>query len=232
MFAKNLILKNRSPNLSLKKFYTCIVERHERVPLLSKGVDVRKYNLKSKHFQYKLVECTHTQKWGNIDVLLTEYVEGIGHKGEVVNVDRHIAYYDLIPARLAVYPTDEYLEMFKEERESLSTKSKVSPFAMKTKEELSQMVLDVPMNVDTEWVLEKDNIRIALRYSKIMSNNDSIHMDENLKITDKNWKDFSQEPFVVKIKINDYISADLKCRIVPINIGKLWEDFSTFNKTI
>lgn len=232
MLSNKLILNNRSINFSFKKFYTCIVERHEKVPLLPKGVDPRKYNLKSKHFHYKLTECTHTKKWGNVDLLLTEYVEGIGHKGEIVSVPRHTAYYDLLPTRLAVYPTEEYLEMFKEERESLSTKSKVSPFAMKTKEQLSQMILDIPMNINSEWTLVKDNIRIALRYNKIMSDNDSIEFDQDLKITNKNWKDFSQEAFMVKIKINDYVSTDLKCRIVPIDVGKLWEDFSAFNKTI
>lgn len=232
MLKNKVFLDNQSRNLIFKKFYTCIVERHEKVPLVAKGVDPRKYNLKSRHFHYKLVECTHTQKWGNIDLLLTDYVEGIGHKGEIVNVTRHVAYYDLLPARLAVYPTEEYLEIFKEERESLSTKAKVSPFAMKTKEEISQMILNIPMNVNAEWVLGKDNVRIALRYNKIMSSNDSIEFDQGLEITNKNWKNFSQEPFMVKIKINDYITSDLKCRIVPIDVGKLWEEFSAFNKTI
>lgn len=232
MFTNKLALANRSVNLSLKKFYTCVVERHVKASLVPKGKDPRSFNLKSRHFQYKLVDCLHTKKWGNIDLMLTEYVEGIGHKGEIVNVPRHTAYYELLPARLAVYPTEEYLEMFKEARQSLATKSKVSPFAMKTKEELSKIILDIPMNVKSEWTLNKDHIRIALRCKKIMSTNDSIIIDETLKIDNTNWKSYNQEPFTVKIKVNDYLIADLKCRIVLIDPIKLWEEFTTFNRTL
>ncbi|CAF0864840.1 unnamed protein product [Brachionus calyciflorus] len=232
MFTNKLVLANRSLNFNSLRLYTCIVERLEKVPLVPRGEDVRKFNLKSKHFHYKLVDCLHTKKWGNVDLILTEYVEGIGHKGELVNVPRHTAYYELLPSRLAVYPTDEYLEMYKADREALVSKSKVSPYAMKTKEELSNMLLDVPMNIDSEWTLNKDHIRIALRYNKVMSTNDSIFLDESLKIDNKNWKNFNQELFVVKLKVNDYVTVDLKCRIVPLNVAKLWEEFTTFNKTI
>ena len=147
-----------------KRFYTVIVERIHKPPIVRKGRDPRSRHLKSLHFQYKLVDTLHSKKWGNVDLILTEYVEGVGHKGELINVPRHDAYYHLLPARLAVYPTEEYLELFKKERESLSSKAKVSPFAMKTKEEIEKMILEIPMNMSFDWTLKPDNIRIALRY--------------------------------------------------------------------
>jgi hypothetical protein len=81
MSLTNNLLKNflltKSPAVSNKFYYTIIVERHLPVPLLKKGTDPRKYNLKSRHFQYKLVDCLHVKKWGNIDLILTQYIEGI-----------------------------------------------------------------------------------------------------------------------------------------------------------
>ncbi len=153
-----------SSRLIDKRFYTVIVERIHKPPIVRKGKDPRSRNLKSIHFQYKLVDVLHNKKWGNVDLILTEYVEGVGHKGELINVPRHDAYYHLLPARLAVYPTEEYLEFFKKDRESLASKAKVSPFAMKTREELEKLTLEIPMNMSVDWTLKPDNIRIALRY--------------------------------------------------------------------
>lgn len=149
----------------LNRLYTVIVERHVKIPPLEKDLDPRKFTLKSRHYQYKFVDCLHSKKWGNVDLILTDYIEGIGHKGEVVSVPRHVAYYELLPARLAVYPTEEYLEMYKKDREAAAQKAKVSPYALKTQEELQNMILSIPMNPQVDWVLTKNNVRLALRYS-------------------------------------------------------------------
>ncbi len=167
MFAQKLLRPSLAHNVRaiINRPYTVIVERSESVPLLKKGVDPRSYNLKSKHFRYKFVEAKHTQKWGEVEVILTDYVEGVGHKGEVLSVPRHQAYYELFPSRLAVYPTEEYLEFYKQDRELAANKPKVSPYAIKTRDELNKMVLDIPMNMDVDWMLNKDHIRLALRYN-------------------------------------------------------------------
>lgn len=89
----------------------------------------------------------------------------MGRKGELVNVSRHQAYYELLPTQLAVYPTEEYLEYFKKERETSGDKPKVSPYAHKTKEHLQNMILEIPMNLKSSWTLDKDHIRVALRYN-------------------------------------------------------------------
>lgn len=77
MLSNRLLLNtlNRQFGVS-NRLYTVIVERHEKVPIQVKGMDQRKYDLKSRHFHYKLVDCLHTKKWGNVDLVLTEYVEG------------------------------------------------------------------------------------------------------------------------------------------------------------
>jgi hypothetical protein len=68
-----------------------------------------------------------------------------------------------------VYPTEEYLEMYKKDRESAAKKAKVSPYALKTKEELDNLILNIPMNTSVEWTLTKDNVRLALRYNVCIS---------------------------------------------------------------
>lgn len=145
--------------------YTVTVERSVSVPLMKKNIDTRQYPLKSRHFRYKMVECEHVKKWGNVDLILTDYVEGVGHKGEIINLPRHQAYYELLPCRLAVYPTRENLDLYKEDREKAALKPKVSPYAIKTKEFLDNMILKIPMNMDQDWVLNADHIRLALRYN-------------------------------------------------------------------
>ena len=72
---KNTFIGKMNLSNSLRA-YTVVVERCEEVPLLKMGRDPRSYPLKSKHIRYKFVECKHTQKWGEVDLILTEYVEG------------------------------------------------------------------------------------------------------------------------------------------------------------
>jgi large subunit ribosomal protein L9 len=160
----NLIRLNRNIFEGFNRSYTVRLERHEHIPPIKKELDPRKFILKSRHFQYKFVDCSHTQKWGNIDLILTDYIEGIGHKGEIVSVPRHTAYYDLLPTGRAVYITNEYLDIYKKDRDLAAKKAKVSPYALKTQEVLENLLLEIPMNTSVEWTLTKDNVRLALRY--------------------------------------------------------------------
>jgi hypothetical protein len=125
----------------------------------------------------------------------------VGHKGEIVNVTRHTAYYHLLPARLAVYPTEEYLSMFEKDRQLVSTKAKVSPYAQRVKAELDKLTLEIPMNFSADWSLTPDYIRIGLRYNKIVCPNESIMIPESLQITNKNASEL-KVPFIVQIKVN------------------------------
>ena len=166
-----------------KRNYTCIVERLEKAPLAKKGVDVRKIKLTSNHYHYKLVDCLHTKKWGNMNLILTQYVEGnfvklkllgsylklnyflkgVGNKGEFVSVSRHMAHYELLPAQLAVFPTEENIEFYKEDAALLKDKPKVSKYAAYARDHINKMVLEIQMNTSAKWTLNKDHIRIALR---------------------------------------------------------------------
>ena len=188
--ARPVLLASRAlaPQAEVRS-YTVIVERVQPVTLAKIGRDPRKLPLRPNNMHYKFVDCLHSKKWGTIDLILTDFVEGIpmatkdrfpffpcfmissstskgiGRKGEIVNVSRHLAYYELLPSGLAVYPTDEYLELYAKDREGLEKKSRVSPYAFKAKEKMSQMILEIPMNLQSKWTLNKDHVRIAMRYN-------------------------------------------------------------------
>lgn len=59
-----------------------------------------------------MIEDTNNKKKPNIDVILTSYVEGIGRKGEVVNVKPKYAYEKLLLPGLAVYNTPANVEKY------------------------------------------------------------------------------------------------------------------------
>jgi hypothetical protein len=88
----------------------------------------------------------------------------VGYKGEIVNVPREVAYKELLPAQLALYPTPENVALFEVERKLLVDRPQISPFVMKCRDYLKTIVLQIPINLKSkEWSLTKDNIRIALR---------------------------------------------------------------------
>lgn len=223
--------RSLSPQGADTRSYTVIVERVQPVGLARVGRDPRKLPLRPNNMHYKFVDCLHSRKWGNIDLILTDFVEGIGRKGELVNVSRHLAYYELLPSGLAVYPTDEYLELYAKDREGLEKKARVSPYAFKAKEKMSQMILEIPMNLQAKWTLNRDHVRIAMRYNKIFAPNENLTMPEGLVITNESAGKL-KEPFVVKVKIDDYTVANLRCVIKPIEVGKLWESYAMFQKTV
>ena len=81
-----------------------------------------------------------------------------------MNVPREMAYAELLPAQLALYPTPENVALFEEERKLLVDRPQISPFVAKCRDYLKTIVLQIPINLKTkEWSLTKDNVRIALR---------------------------------------------------------------------
>lgn len=86
MILRQLILNPKLPStsaslllvnsLSAVRSYTCIVERVYKPRTVRKEIDQRKTILNSKSFVYRLVDVTHNKPWGNVDLILTQYVEG------------------------------------------------------------------------------------------------------------------------------------------------------------
>lgn len=68
--------------------------------------------MRGRHFNYELIEDTNIKKQPNIDVILTSYVNGIGRKGEIVNVAPTKAYNELLLPGLATYVTPANIEKY------------------------------------------------------------------------------------------------------------------------
>lgn len=85
--------------------------------------------LKHKHFVYDLVKVADLEKQPNIDVILRQYVEGLGNIGQRVSVRPEYAYNELLLPGLAVYASPENAERFEDKDAALKTENHSSPTA-------------------------------------------------------------------------------------------------------
>uniref|UniRef100_A0A8D0XK65 Large ribosomal subunit protein bL9m n=1 Tax=Sus scrofa TaxID=9823 RepID=A0A8D0XK65_PIG len=135
----------RAFSLSLSRS-TVIVERWWKVPLAGEG---RKPRLHRRHRVYKLVEDTKHRPKDNLELVLTQSVEELGVRGDLVSVKKSVGRNRLLPQGLAVYASPENKKLFEEEKllrqegklEKLQTKAGealgvvVAPHALKLPEE-------------------------------------------------------------------------------------------------
>lgn len=83
--------------------------KHE--PLLhKKGLPFKK--LKSKHYIYELIKDTAIEGKPDINIILTQYVEGFGNAGDKLSVRPGFAYNKLLLPGLAVYASPENIEKY------------------------------------------------------------------------------------------------------------------------
>lgn len=66
-----------------------------------------------------------------MEIILTSYVEGLGAKGDIVEVKPNFAYNKLILPKLGVYKTPENIEKFASKKEAKDEIEHSSPFAPK-----------------------------------------------------------------------------------------------------
>ncbi|XP_045673133.1 39S ribosomal protein L9, mitochondrial isoform X1 [Phyllostomus hastatus] len=113
-----LPLEGRTPrlerNFSLSHCRsTVVVERWWKVPLAGEG---RKPRLHRRHRVYKLVEDTKHRPKENLELILTQSVEELGVRGDVVSVKKSVGRNRLLPQGLAVYASPENKKLFEEEK--------------------------------------------------------------------------------------------------------------------
>ncbi|XP_015271514.1 PREDICTED: 39S ribosomal protein L9, mitochondrial [Gekko japonicus] len=150
---------------------TVIVERWWKVPLSKVG---RQPRIKHRRFKvFRLVEDTkHSQKQP-MELILTDSVEGLGARGDVVLVDKSYGRNRLLANNLAVYPSPENKKMFEEEMKLLQdgTVGKSQTLSgIKTVRFLQSCHLEVGMKNNKEWELTPaivarhflKNLRVAM----------------------------------------------------------------------
>ncbi|XP_049736450.1 39S ribosomal protein L9, mitochondrial isoform X2 [Elephas maximus indicus] len=92
---------------------TVIVERWWKVPLAGEG---RKPRLHRRHRVYKLVEDTKHSPKENLELILTQSVEELGIRGDLVSVKKSVGRNRLLSQGLAVYASPENKKLFEEEK--------------------------------------------------------------------------------------------------------------------
>jgi len=94
----------------------------------------RHIKLRGRHFNYDFIEDQNIKKYPNIDVILTQFVSGVGKKGDIINVRPSHAYNKLLLPGLADYVTPENIERYttvKDEKSDEAVHS--SPYAKSVK---------------------------------------------------------------------------------------------------
>ncbi|XP_050535456.1 39S ribosomal protein L9, mitochondrial [Daktulosphaira vitifoliae] len=212
------IVKNSFKLLSAQKtiyqFSRSLVILERRNPVqLQKKNSKQKPVLKGRHFVYDVVENLDIKKKENIDVILTSFIEGLGHKGEIVSVKPSFAYDHLLLPQLAVYASPENIENMKNNLYVARDEEKPSSiYSLKTMKYLQNMVLGVCMNKDEPWTIEKWHIRVALRKMNIHVLNDDCIEIPKKPISGPNLT-LEGKSFISYVTINKKERAAIQCRV-------------------
>uniref|UniRef100_A0A8D2ASJ3 Large ribosomal subunit protein bL9m n=1 Tax=Sciurus vulgaris TaxID=55149 RepID=A0A8D2ASJ3_SCIVU len=135
---------------------TVIVERWWKVPLAGEG---RKPRLHRRHRVYKLLEDTKHRPKENLELILTQSVEELGVRGELVSVKKSLGRNRLLPQGLAVYASPENKKLFEEEK-LLRQQGKLERIQTKAGEATVKFLrnchLEVGMKNNVKWELNSE----------------------------------------------------------------------------
>ena len=173
-------------------------------------IGAKPHKFKHTDFYYELVENTLTKPRPPLDIILTQFVEGLGEKGERISMKMNKAYNELLLPGLAVYSTPENIEKYSTVTKTAERtfSSRHVPVLLKT---LSRCCLYVNMSIENPWVLERWHVRANFRKIGIIVTDDSITMPEK-EIKGPNL-DIQGKEFYVTITVNKSESQKVRCRL-------------------
>lgn len=166
--------------------------------------------LKSKHFVYDILEDGNTIRKPNINVILTDYVEGLGFKGDLVSVRPHKAYRDLILPGLAVYDDPDNRQKYDTEAKLLEIRR--SPFVERTINVFQKRLVTLTMNKFNEWTIEPWHVRVSMRKAGLYVANDAQIKLPKESISGPDLAKQGKE-FFATVTINNEATARVRCRI-------------------
>lgn len=167
--------------------------------------------MRARHFVYDLVEDTNLRKKEELDVILTDYVAGLGNRGDRITAKQKFAYHELLLPGLAVYASPENIEKFSKVADSTKKTQYSSPYVQKTMDLLSNTNVVVLMNKEVPWTVEPWHIRSSLRKAGIQVPEDAITLPEE-SISGPNM-DLEHKYFEVLVTINNTEKSPVKCVI-------------------
>jgi large subunit ribosomal protein L9 len=147
-----------------------------------------------------------------MEVILTDYVTGLGNRGGRVIMKQNEAYHKLLLPGLAVYASPENIQKFSHLEDNAEHKPKYSsPFVEKTMSILQNMNIIVLMNKDVAWTIEPWHIRMSFRRAGIHVPEDAISLPEE-PICGPNME-IENKYFEVTVTINNTEKVSVKCII-------------------
>ncbi|XP_062453890.1 large ribosomal subunit protein bL9m [Rhea pennata] len=136
---------------------TVVVERWWQVPLSKEGREPRLHP--RRHRIYRLVEDTKHLPKKDLELILTQSVENLGSRGDVVFVKKSMGRNKLLPQGLAVYASPENRKMFEEEKK-LRQEGKLEAIQTQSGEKtirfLKNCHLEVGMKNNVKWELNNE----------------------------------------------------------------------------
>ncbi|XP_018399250.1 PREDICTED: 39S ribosomal protein L9, mitochondrial [Cyphomyrmex costatus] len=194
--------------LSQQTRNTFILKRRHPVPLYKKNSKPQR--LKTRHFIYDLVEDTNWRRKEFLDLILTQYVAGIGNIGTRVSLHPMVAYPKLLLPKLADYATPENIEKY---TKLALDQGEDKPFSSGSVEKmmkyLSKKRISIMMSKDVPWTLEKWHIKVNFRKAGIYLPEDTITIPEK-SISGPNL-DIEGKEFYVTITINNREQVKVRC---------------------
>ncbi|XP_036146146.1 39S ribosomal protein L9, mitochondrial [Monomorium pharaonis] len=187
---------------------TFILKRRYPVQLHKKNS--KPHRLKARHYIYDLVEDTNTRRKKPLDLILTQYVAGLGNVGTQVSMHPTQAYMTLLLPKLADYATPENIEKYTKMATDEADKTPFSSALVeKTIKYLGQKRISIIMSKDVSWTLEKWHIKANFRKAGIYLPEDAVTMPEK-PISGPNL-DLEGKEFYVTLTINNREHVKVRC---------------------
>jgi large subunit ribosomal protein L9 len=168
-------------------------------------------NLKARNYIYDLEEFTETQPQPLIEVILTDFVDGLGSRGDIVKVPPQQARYKLLLPKLAVYASPENLEKW--EKYKTGDKKDEKPYsshkAAMTVKYLRRRVIKVEMSMDQPWILEPWHVSVAFRRGGVYLPVEAVTLPNNT-ITGPNLEN-EKKVFLIGVTINKVDKVQVRC---------------------
>ncbi|XP_044744964.1 39S ribosomal protein L9, mitochondrial [Coccinella septempunctata] len=139
---------------------TYILKRKFPVQLHKKNMPPK--TLRSRHYVYELVKDTTIEKQPQLKLILTAHVEGLGSKGDIVEVKPSYGYNTLILLQKAVYASEENISKYASLKDDVEDKPS-SPLVPMCMQSLAKMTLSVVMNMESPWEIKPWHIKVSFR---------------------------------------------------------------------
>ncbi|CAL1675200.1 unnamed protein product [Lasius platythorax] len=221
-------LPSKADYLSQQTRNTFILKRRIPAPLYpKKGKPSR---LRTRYFVYELVEDMNVRRKELLDLILTQYVAGLGNAGTRITMHPAKAYPKLLLPKLADYATPENIEKYTKLAVDQQDKTPFSSATVeRTMKYLSTRRIAIFMSKDVPWTLEKWHIKAGFREFGIFVPEDTITIPEK-SISGPNL-DIEGKEFYITLTINNREQVKVRCCVhhwtsdmaARIFVDELWK---------